>query len=193
MDFEQLGNTWRNRPADPAKPSTGELMSSIRARSIALDRTLKHRDRIETWAALLVFPIFAWTSVAGRFTVSRIGSGVLAAACLFIPLWLRRARRKALDPGLPLTGALAMERARVAEQVRLLKTVLWWYLLPLGAGVLLFLAGPLKSPWLIGLATLGVGAFYGWIYQLNQRAIREELVPRLDELDFALASLRNET
>ncbi len=193
MDFEHLGETWRNRSADVSSDSTSLLISRIRQRALELETIVKRRDRIETWSALIVFPVFTWVSVVGRFTVSRIGSGILAAACLFIPIWLLLARRPAPDPSLPLCTALAMERARVEGQVRLLKNVVWWYLLPLGLGVVLFLAGPWSSPWQLTAIILSVGALYGWIYRLNMRAVRLELLPRLQELDQAIASFQNET
>lgn len=147
---------------------------------------------METWTALLVFPVFAWVAFAGRFTVSRFGAGIIAAACLFIPLWLRRSRRPAPDPGLPLLEALVLERARVVEQVKLLQNVLWWYLLPLGLGVVLFLAGPWSAPWQIGAAVLAVLALYGWIYRLNQKIVRTELQPELGRLDEALSALQRD-
>lgn len=193
MEFEQLGGVWRSRAAEPTQETSGELARRIRLRAEQLDLVVRRRDSIETWCALLVCPIFAWVSVVGRFPISRVGAGIIALACLFIPLWLRRARRPIPNPSLPLTEALGLEQLRVSNQVRLLRSVLWWYLIPLGAGVVLFLAGPLGSPRWIALEILAVAAFYGWIYKLNQRAVRVELLPRLRELEAALDSLKSET
>ena len=191
MDFDSLGGAWVNQPSRAGVPED-EMVAAVGARAAELDRVVRLRDRIETWGALLAMPIFASVAVVGRFGVSRIGAAILALACLLIPIWFRRARRPPPDPTLPIAQMLSQELDRVRAQQRLLGTVLWWYLAPLGIGVVLFLAGPLDSPWLVGLVALGVAAFFGGLFRLNRRAIREDLEPRARELENWIAGLRQD-
>lgn len=180
MDFEQLGETWR-KGTGAAGESPDQALQRVRQRSEELRRVVRRRDRLEIAVALVMLPLFGWLAVAGSNPVSRIGAAIVAIACLVIPFRLRAARRAESDPGQPLLLQLRQELASVQAQDRLLSSVAWWYLLPLGVGVILFVGGSASRLMGAGYAVIVI-AFYYWLYRLNQRAVRTELVPRAREL-----------
>jgi hypothetical protein len=86
------------------------------------------------------------------------------AAALFIVFWLRRAQRPASRPNQPIAQMLAQELERVREQIRLLRTVLWWYL-------------------------ASVAVLNAVIWWANQRAVKTQLLPLEKELEAQLATV----
>ena len=90
---------------------------------------------------------------------------------------------------------------QVEHQIWLLRNVFWWYLLPFTIAILAFFAQVAwlnhSGFWPIALALVPFVLFlfvlYGFVYYLNQRAVRRELEPRRQELLTLLASLGDET
>ena len=90
---------------------------------------------------------------------------------------------------------------QVEHQIWLLRNVFWWYLLPFTIAILAFFAQVAwlnhSGFWPITLALVPFVLFllvlYGFVYYLNQRAVRRELEPRRQELLTLLASLGDET
>ncbi len=189
MTFEDLPSVWqsdRERAPDPEA-----VLAAAVEQSRALEKTVRGRDRLETVASLAMVPLFAASAAMTTSTVARTGAVILTVACLVIPLRLRAARLLFDANGRDgeLRAFLRSERERVAAQARLLRTVLWWYLLPLGVGVVMLFGGGAQSwPLSLGYAAF-VTVFYAWLYRLNQRAVAEHLKPRLVELDSLLSGL----
>ncbi len=188
MNLDEMSQAWRDDPA--TAPPSPEVVAGVRARAEELDRTLRRRDRRETVVAVAVSLLFlAAFPVSGL--VTRVGILVTVAAAIFIVFVLRRARRGegTPDPDAPLLVVLHRERERVGAQIRLLRSVVWWYILPIGVGVMLIFGGGVG--W--GPLTMGYGAavvVLGWVvHALNQKAVRTELVPRHEELDSLLREL----
>jgi hypothetical protein len=99
-------------------------------------------------------------------------------------VWLRRARtgHSPPDADRPVAEALRVEREKLDEQIRVLDTVLWWYIAPLAVGILLVVGGDAGLSWFtLGygavVVALGAGAYY-----LNQREVRTHLRPRRAKL-----------
>jgi hypothetical protein len=107
----------------------------------------------------------------------------------------QRLKRPVLND--PLKACLQSSRSEVSHQIRLLQSVLWWYLLPLAAGLGIWTANALLRTIHSGAASLSSWAIYLGIclllfvgvYWLNQFAVRKYLQPRLQELDALLADL----
>ena len=189
MSLDQLRETWHREALSPPVRKAAEEVKAVRERAAELDRAVRRRDRIETAVALALLPIFGWVAWATPHPVSAVGSVILALACVVIPVRLRMARRRRPDPGLPLAQSLRAELGRIRAQDRLLGSVAWWYLAPLGAGVILFMAGaPVAPLFKVGYAAV-VLAFFGWLLHLNLRAVRRDLRPVARELESWLADL----
>ena len=90
---------------------------------------------------------------------------------------------------------------QVEHQIWLLRNVLWRYLLPLALSGLAFFGQVAwqerSGGWWTALAVSEVVALVvivlAGVYWLNQYAVRSELVPRRQELETLLMSLKDET
>jgi hypothetical protein len=134
MSLDQLRETWLREAHSPPGRKPAEELAAVTERAAELDRAVRRRDRIETVVALALLPIFGWVAWATPHPVSAVGAATVALACVVIPVRLRMARRRRPDPGLPLEQSLRAELDRIRAQERLLGSVAWWYLAPLGAG-----------------------------------------------------------
>jgi hypothetical protein len=134
------------------------------------------------WTWYLTVPVLVW--VAGYMLADRM-----------------RHRRQPPEPGEPLRQRVQSSLAQVEHQIWLLRNIVWWYLLPLTLPILAFFGqvawnvrsgGLLTAFAMAGLVGIVVIVLAG-AYRLNQNAVRTELVPRRQELEALLMSLKDET
>lgn len=192
MTLDDYRDHWQSQAGRALPGPAGEdLMTWIRERSAAFDRRIRRRDLGESIVAAVMVLLFGYELVTIDAWLGRLGAVVLMAASVFVVLWMRRARRAGRGPGPEASVAdrLRAQRERVSTQIRLLETVVWWYLAPLGLGVALFAFGldvPTRSS---GFVVAGMVVLYALIWRLNQRAVRRDLLPRRDRLDRMLAQI----
>lgn len=191
MEFDNAKEVWAQVKNPHARPAS-ESLGQVRSQAAELERAIRIRDRIEIGVAIAMFPVFGALAVFASNQLSQLGAAVVAFGCLLIPVRLRLAREPlSTDPTQPLALALAQELTRVKAQQRLLESVLWWYLAPLGVGVILFLAGAFQQ-WIPRvLCAVVVVVSYGYLWRLNRNASRIQLAPRARELEQWLTSLES--
>ena len=175
-----------------------ELITEIRGRTSKLDRRVRFRNWLEWGAAAVVVVMFsAGAFVSGGFI--RAGCLVGVAAALWVSYFIKRYGSAAPDPDPQMS--LGEYREALLEkydrQIRLLKGVKFWYVLPLYASMMLiFVGGVLEASksrgylewWdlrFVAVATL-FSAFVWWLnegYGVRKlRREREETRQRLDKL-----------
>jgi hypothetical protein len=108
-------------------------------RANRFDRTIKGRNWRECLAAAVVTPLFAFIAWRSPNALACAGNLIVAASGLWIAFYLLRHGRNAPAP--PPDRSLAdFQQALLREyehQIRLLKNVKYWYLLPPYLGLLL--------------------------------------------------------
>ena len=147
----------------------------------------------QPWTWYLMLPALIW--VAGFMLVDRA--------------WQRK--KKGNSEASLLTSARA-SLSEVEHQIWLLRNVVWWYLAPFAVPLIIYFlhtallttgiptsssAFVLAVYWAAALGIAGVlcafvFVLYGWVYRLNQRAARQELEPRRQELLALIAGLSDE-
>lgn len=189
MNLDSLSAAWRRQAGRAPSRNAQEEIEMVRTRAAELGRIVRRRDRLETVVALLMFPLFLWLAVTTPYRISAVGAAIIAAFCIVIPIRLRLARRAAPDPTQPVAHALRAELQRIHAQERLLGSVAWWYLAPLGAGAILFVLGaPAPAMFRIGYAFFVV-IFMGLLLRLNLRAVRHQFRPVAREIEEWLTDL----
>lgn len=186
MNIEDLQALWKTQPSDAPVVDEATLLKKVKADSATFDRTIRRRDWRELIAALLLavwyfFP--AQPPIGPRWALIAAVSLILVVP--LVAVWARRRvqRREPSRSGdlrHELSGAIAHTRL----QVRLLRLVTWWYLLPLWvAGLLheLYRHDELARRWWSSQLVVIV-PFFIFVYWLNQRAVRKTLQPQLAQL-----------
>ena len=184
MTLDDWKDTWQaaDESAEPVL-SDDELLRLVKENAEAFDEKIRRRDRREGIAAVLVFGFFSLMLLDPSWVV-RAGALLVMGSSVFIFWTLRRVRtgHSAPDADRPVAEVIRAEREKVDEQIRLLETVLWWYIAPLAVGILLVVGGDAGLSWF----TVGYGAFVvglgGGVYYLNQREVRRHLRPRRTKL-----------
>lgn len=194
MTLDDWKDTWQaaDESAESAL-SDEDLLRLVKEQSKAFDQKIRRRDRREGIAAALVALLFS-TMLLDPSWLVRIGALIVIGSSAFVYWTLRRARTGYAPPSLdqPVAAAIRTEREKVDEQIRLLKTVLWWYLLPPGVGLLLVVVGDAGLSWFTLGYGVGVALLGGGIYYFNQRKVRAHLRPRRKELTRLLRQVEEE-
>ena len=189
-ELDRFKSAWRGAEAHGVQAaSTVNALPAIRARVARMRRDVLARDRRETWAGVAAAILFVVFSTRTTAAVPRIGYAVSIAAMAVIVLRLRRVRNvaKARTTDASVLAFCRAEQVNVNDHIRLLRTVLWWYLGPLMVGVNLVvfgLAGLRPLTLLFLVATLLLTAV---VYLANIRAVKRQLMPIRDELDRLIA------
>jgi len=193
---ENLENIWKTQPLD--KSVKGDEMRSVVLKKIsAFDRTIRMRNIRETVAAVAVSAFFVYAAWVQRNGIARLGSGIVAAGALWIVYYLRRYGTGPAEPA-PDQPVESFRRALVLKyehQIRLLKSVKFWYLLPIYVGLITNYAGMLQQEaqtrrllWLDAIAPLIYTLVFAGIWLLNEvyavrklEQTRAKIVAGLDE------------
>lgn len=193
MNWSELEQIWRSQTPAAARAVVPDL-PALEARQRQLARTLWWRDWLEAVSSLAVAGIFTvvavWVGLPTLPVALSVGLLVLLAG-FFISERLRAGRQRP-QADAPVCERIRAEIRLVRRQRRMLRGVVWWYLLPIAGAVALFATAvvmvtpPAVKPNLLSsLLWFGLvyAGFCGFVWWLNQRTIARDLQPRLQELE----------
>jgi hypothetical protein len=198
MNDHDLKKLWQEQPLRNPNPSAAQLVSAMQNKTTQLRGTLLARDIRELAACVFVAVIFGIYYFTQRAPVTRIGALITVAAAIFVACKILYARRTTpvAKPDATVVESLRAELHSVRAQSQLLGSILWWYLLPLAFGTLVFVwgmqfgglgftFGAIAFKILFTFGTLALDVF---IYRLNQRARSKQLLPVEAQLQSLLHS-----
>lgn len=206
MNFDQLQHEWQRDVAAKTTRVDPDVITQVRAGSRTFVRTIFWRDVREVSAAVLVALVFGRIALAAQAEGSPAWPAKLASVLplgvtvfMLIDRWI--ARRRTSPRGDTLAAEIERAAAGVRHQVWLLRNVFWWYLLPLAGSVVLVamqfaLYAPTDMPavakWIVvGMMLIPAAGINWWVWRLNQRAVCDDLQPRLDQLEQQRDELRS--
>lgn len=194
-ELDRFRAAWGARPLTrPLEPRQEDAMQEIVRSVKELDRRRLRRDLREiviaaaaggggVFSAGLVWRVEPWAGVAVFFE----GALVVAVAVWLAVALLRRRDRAA---GASLAEFCRDERRSLETQIRLMRSLPWWYLAPILVGTNLFVAATSERPAtvlaIVFPITVLVVAFAYW---LSRRSLARDLLPARAELDRCLAGL----
>jgi hypothetical protein len=192
MNDDELKQLWHEQPLRiPPAPSPSQLIAAMQSKTTQLRRTLFGRDLRELAACVFVAVIFGSFSLQQSAPSSRVGALITVAASIFVAAKILYARRKTPAPPADATvvESLRAELHSVRTQSQMLASVLWWYLLPIAVGSLVFVWGQPGNSlgFKIGFTIVSL-AFDVFIYRLNQTARSTQLLPVEAQLESLLRS-----
>jgi hypothetical protein len=198
MNDDELKKLWQEQPLRDPAPSPAQVISAMQKQTTQLRRTLLARDARELVACAFVAVVFGIYYFIFRAPIMRLGALITVAGSIFIGWKLLHARRTtpAAKPDATVLESLRAELHSVRTQSQLLRSVAWWYLLPLAVGGLVFVWGmPFGGlGFTVGVIlfkivfTLFSLALDVWIYRLNQGAVSKQLLPVEAQLESLIHS-----
>jgi hypothetical protein len=185
MSLDELQRTWQSQPSARLRIEPDLLLQLLRRNQRKFKATIFWRDFREVFVAAVMAVWFAWVGFSGDGWPWLLLSGM----CLFvggfflIDRFLRRGR--AARFGDTLLGCVEASLEDVEHQIWLLKNVFWWYLLPLGIGMvvaLIYMAAEVDDThwfaWaLFFLVGLFCAAVFFLVYLFKKNAVSQELEP----------------
>ena len=194
MTFDELSQPWKETNKKSLNPEQlQQSVLSICRKTEKQNRTILRRDLIEMVAALIVLFFFGRLLLRADNWVSQLGAVVVLVGTVNVMYQLNR--RRLHEKPLPLDCALKeyihSEKEANEFQIGLLKSIAWWYIIPLMIGSNLVFTGSAKGM-LPVLIYLIVTSLFGWfVYHLNQSAIKKQFLPTQTELNELLQDLED--
>lgn len=190
MNDDALKKLWQeqNFPSPPALPDEAQI-AAMKNRMTCFDKTISGRDYGEVAACIFIILFFGGDLLfRNNSALTQAGCFVLIASAIFIAGKLIGSKRRLpkAEPNAPVFNAMKVELQKVENQIGLLKSVAWWYLLPLFVGVMLHNFGARGSFHSKLIYFTGVLVVYVFIYWLNQCAVKKNLLPLKRELESLL-------
>jgi hypothetical protein len=203
MNPDNLQQAWQSQSPQTRLENDAEfLLNEVRRNQQYFTAMIFWRDVREVGTALLL--VLVWLFMGVKFSLPwtwYLTVPVLVWVAGYMLADRMRHGQQPPEPGEPLRQSVQGSLAQVEHQIWLLRNIVWWYLLPLALAMLAFfgqVAWQVRSGgWLVALIVAGVVVIaviiLAYVYRLNQTAVRTELVPRCQELEALLMSLKDET
>jgi CubicO group peptidase (beta-lactamase class C family) len=203
MDPDSYQKAWHAQSSQTRVTIDADLLRKEVQRSEQNFRAMIFgRDFRELAIGLVMLPL--WFYLGHRYSLPWtwwLAIPAITWVCLFIVVDRIRHKQWPSRPGEPLIDCVNSSLTQVEHQIWLLRNVFWWYLLPFTIAIMAFFT---QSAWLNNSGfwpiTFALAPFvlfllvlYGFVYYLNQYAVRRDLVPRREELLTLRASLGDET
>ena len=192
MFEEKLKEMWQNASRTAQiRFEQSKLLIELKKQLPRFEQKIKYRNLTETIAAVLVIACFSWYIYI--FSNPWITSGSIYLICyaLFIIYRLNKTKKKqpAGNPGSDIKTYLQQYRDYLVQERSLVKNVLYWYLLPIIPGIVLFLLSGIYN--LRSALTL-IGGFlviFMVSLYLNHRSKVKTIDPLIREVDETLEKL----
>jgi len=187
MSEDPIKRAWQ-ASVDAREPPT---LEAVRAGADRFYRRIRRRNAIEYAACAVVIVVCVVRIITWPYILHKAGFGLIAAGALFVGWQLHR-RASAVPPEMAGTMPIYdFVRGQFARQRDALKSVFWWYILPLLPGMGLVLAANGLDPrteaagpphWVRWLAFVFIFAVIGGVWWLNRLGARK-LQKKIDEID----------
>ena len=134
---DDFRNLWHSEAGIQPATRGEEMLTLVIERTRRFDRQIAVRNSIECIASALVVGMFAWFAWRAPNEIIRAGMAIVALSGVWIAFYILRygGGPKPLDPGIDLSAYPRILRESYERQIRLLRRVKYWYLLPLYIGL----------------------------------------------------------
>jgi hypothetical protein len=192
MNASELEHLWqRQQGIEPSPENIAQIAGSVSALDRKFRRRIWWRDLREI-AAVLILAV--WFGLSGQTWLRWLA----VASILFVAAWIIRSRIVVRpDREMPSVIERLQQMIRETEtQIHLLRSVLWWYLLPCAVALFVMVLDSPPRNFRSSQLLISVGPlilFFLAIYWLNQWAVRKKLVPQRENLRHVLAELSRQS
>jgi hypothetical protein len=143
---DALEQLWQTQPVR-TDVKGGEMYQIILHKTEKFERTIWWRNTREIVASAVAGTVFAYLTWKQANGIARLGSAFITGTMVWIIYYFWRYGSSPADPN-PDQSATAFQSALISKidhQIRLLRNVKFWYLLPMYVGLLVFSAGGIRD------------------------------------------------
>jgi hypothetical protein len=169
---DELRDLWQQQPAAPVRKGE-DMLTLVIERTRKLDRQIASRNTRESLVAAAMAIFFAWLALRPG-TIERVGWTITAASLILAIFYVRRfgSGPDSLDRIGSVATYTALLAANYDRQIRLLRTVKYWSLLPLWVGLTIGTTGGwvrLHAPvWVLVVQLAFITAGLAAVWALNE-------------------------
>jgi len=203
MTFEELQKTWQSQQNSFKLTIDSDLLlKEVKRNHRHFELDILKRDIKEVWSGILASLFCVYLGIQLNFWVIfvMVPFGIYISLVLVIDRKIQKGKQ--VKPSKSLDSYVQASLSQLDHQIWLVKNVFLWYLLPLSLSLVCLVSGALWEAARGGCTVLWVWAFLGGlpvffvfviiaIYRVNQKGVREELLPRRQELEQLLTSIQN--
>jgi hypothetical protein len=187
----ELRQIWSSQRAFERTKGGEEMLASVIEKTRTLDRMVAARNMRECLAGVFVAGFFAWAAWSAPSVLERIGMTIVSLTGAWYAYYLPRHGKgpRQLDPSANLTAYRALLREGYDQQIRLVRSVKYWAMLPayvgfliakIGTGMRLAVEG--KNPWANVSSVAIVTALFVAVWFLNEFRSVPRLQRQKDDL-----------
>ena len=182
---DELRELWCSQPF--SKTRGEDMLEFVQSRTSGFDRMISVRNWAESVAAGIVVVMFSFFLLRANNPLQRTGCLIIAASAGSIIFYMLRYGKgpRRVDPSLTIEEYTKALVNRYDYQIRFLKSVKYWYLLPPYLGLLLGTLGVFQEKtrtgvlsWIDFVWPAIYTAFFGVVWWLNEsysvRRLRKE-------------------
>jgi hypothetical protein len=136
---DELRNLWHSGMGAQSAKGGEEMLALVIEKTRSFDRRIAVRNAIEAAASALVFCIFGFFAWKAPSVIIRVGMAIVALSAVWIAFYILRfgAGPKQVDAGMALSRYSELLLENYEQQIRLLRRVKYWYLLPPYVGIVI--------------------------------------------------------
>jgi hypothetical protein len=180
---DELEQLWKTQPVDPAVKGE-EMRTIILNKTAKFDRTIRRRNIRETVAAFAVAVFYFYATWVQRNGIARFSSAIIATGALYIVCYMWRGGSEPASnslslrdpkPDQTLAGYQRALASKIDHQIRLLRSVKYWGLLPMFVGLVIGSIGIVKEhaekatlTWVDGIAPLLYTLVFSGVWWANE-------------------------
>jgi hypothetical protein len=201
MEEQELRKLWQESSnAKKINVDLNQLTMNLKIKVNQMDKRIKNRDTKEIAGCIIGIIFHVYLMIDLPYILPKI-------ACMILVLWFGyvifrlKQTSKTDDPDflIPFKDQLKFKKTYLIKQMRLLDSVLYWYILPPFIANILFFFGlgmpevivwdsPFSDLFDFSLrakigATLFVALLYAYIYSQNKKAAKINYAPLIKEID----------
>lgn len=207
---QELKNIWKNSSqVEQIKFDLSRLVIDLDSKMQGLKKAIRRRDRREIGASVVGIPLFAYLAYELPFPIAKLAALLNIGHFIYLIIKFRgmQKKKRPVDFAASFTEQLDDQKSDMQRQVKLLDSVLWWYVLPpylLNILLIVGIGDPAAynwSPLLIDSVPvmssakvtmiIGLGIFYALIVWMNKRVVKKTLKPTIREIDKVLLQLES--
>lgn len=203
MHPDDIKDIWQNQSAQARLAVDAELvLKEVQHNERQFATTIFWRDVREVGTSLVLIPVWLVLGIKQSLPWTwYLMIPTLLWIAVFMLIDRRRHRPKPSENSETLLACVERSLSEVEHQIRLLRNVFWWYLLPMILPMFAFFAQVSWDKFMSGWGAVFaftffcgcVSSVFAFVYRLNLTAVRTHLEPKREELQKLLGSLKEET
>jgi len=196
--FDDLKLDWQNEVAQKNNNTSLAFSSEpLEIEANKIDKLVKRQDIIEITTAILFLPVITYLLLNSENAIQLTGYFIWIYVCIITPYKLVKARMIKVDKDNNMKSYLQAEKQKTIGQLDLLRTFVWWHIIPILVGLILVSAGSTLDETGTLHISFSLKIYYSFctlgaigVYFYNKKMAENKFKPLLDKINQRLDEIQ---